>query len=413
MRVAVGSVFGALFMLAMLSCGTTGSPGREGETTSEEDGATELVRRLMIVDTHIDVPYRLIEKDEDVGERTESGDFDYPRARQGGLDLAFMSIYVPASYQEEGGAKEFADGLIEMVEGIAARHPDKFAMVSNVEDARRSFDDGKLGLALGMENGAAIEDDLSNLGHFHRRGIRYITLTHSKNNQICDSSYDEERAWQGLSPFGREVVAEMNRLGMMIDVSHVSDDAFVQVMELSQAPVIASHSSCRHFTPEWERNMSDPMIELLGRKGGVIQINFGSAFLRDDARVQGEAYWKARGEFMETNGLKSDDPSVKEFSSTYWNDRERIFADLADVADHIDHVVALAGIDHVGLGSDFDGVGDSLPAGLKDVSQYPNLVRVLLERGYSEQDVEKICSGNLLRVWSEVESASRSSSSSS
>lgn len=398
MKVAFPLMLAFVLALAVLSC--------RSEQPSGQDRATELAHRFLIVDTHIDVPYRLAGHEEDPGERTE-GDFDYPRAREGGLDIAFMSIYVPASYQEEGGARQFADELIDMVEGIQARHSEKFAMVTSVAEARRSFADGKLGLALGMENGAPIEDDLSNLSHFHRRGIRYITLAHSKNNQICDSSFDEQRTWQGLSPFGREVVVEMNRLGIMIDISHVTDETFYQVMELSKAPVIASHSSCRSFTPGWERNMGDEMIELLGRKGGVIQINFGSGFLREDARAQSEAYWKARFEFIESQGLDHDHPSVQEFTERYWEDREAIYADLSDVVDHIDHVVALAGIDHVGLGSDFDGVGDSLPTGLKDVSQYPNLVRALLERGYTDEDVEKICSGNLLRVWSDVEATAR------
>jgi membrane dipeptidase len=263
--------------------------------------------------------------------------------------------------------------------------------------------DGRVGLALGMENGAPIEDDLSNLNHFFDRGVRYITLTHSKNNQICDSSYDDERRWNGLSPFGREVVAEMNRLGIMVDVSHVSDETYYQVIELSRAPVIASHSSCRHFTPGWERNMDDAMIRALGEKGGVIQINFGSGFLLHAAREQSTAFWAEYEEFRESNGLDEHDPRLAEFEQSYWRDHARIYADISDVVAHIDRVVELAGVDHVGLGSDFDGVGDSLPNGLKDVSYYPNLVGGLLESGYSEEDVEKICAGNLLRVWSEVQ----------
>jgi membrane dipeptidase len=340
---------------------------------------------------------------EDISVRTESGDFDYPRAREGGLNAPFMSIYVPAELQDTGGARAYADRLIDLVEKFASDWPDKFAIARSPADVRRLFAAGIMALPMGMENGAPIEDDLANVAHFHRRGIRYITLTHSKNNQICDSSYEKERKWEGLSPFGREVVREMNRVGIMIDVSHLTDATVWQVIELSTAPVIASHSSCRKFTPGWERNMDDESIRLLAGKGGVIQINFGSAFLDEAANKQSVKLWDDLSRFREENGLSSDDPRVEEFRDAYFRDNPKIYAELSDVVDHIDHVVRLVGVEHVGLGSDFDGVGDSLPAGLKDVSGYPNLIRALLERGYDEQDIRKICGENLLRVWAEVE----------
>jgi membrane dipeptidase len=256
---------------------------------------------------------------------------------------------------------------------------------------------------MGMENGAPIEDDLENIGYFFDQGIRYVTLTHSENNLICDSSYALERRWNGLSPFGREVVAEMNRVGVMIDISHVSDDAFYQVVELTTAPVIASHSSCRKFTPGFERNMDDDMIRALAENGGVIQINFGSAFLREDANRHSDEHFGALGAFAEENGLEEGDPAIEAFDEEYLAEHPAIFADIGDVVAHIDHVVDLAGVDHVGIGSDFDGVGDSLPTGLKDVSHFPNLIYELLKRGYSDEDVRKILGGNLIRVWSEVE----------
>ena len=256
---------------------------------------------------------------------------------------------------------------------------------------------------MGMENGAPVEDDLGNLEHFRERGIRYITLTHSENNQICDSSYAEEATWQGLSPFGLEVVAEMNRLGIMVDVSHVTDETFFQVLEHSTAPVIASHSSCRHFTPGWERNMDDDMIRALGEAGGVIQINFGSAFLTAESNERSLATWAAIEAFTEEQGLEDHSPEVEAFAEEYRRENPLTLADVTDVADHIDHVVALVGVDHVGIGSDFDGVGESTPTGLKDVSQYPNLIRELLDRGYSEADLAKILGLNTLRVWAEVE----------
>jgi membrane dipeptidase len=360
-----------------------------------EQKAQELAQKLIVIDTHIDVPYRLEDKWEDISQRTESGDFDYPRAKAGGLNVPFMSVYVAAEFQKTGNAKQVADGLIDMVEKFAADWPDKFAIVTSVADVKRQFSEGKISLAMGMENGAPIGNDLENLAHFHTRGIRYITLTHSKWNQISDSSYDPERKWRGLSEFGREVVVAMNILGIMVDVSHITDEAFFQVMELSQAPVIASHSSCRHFTPGWERNMSDEMIRQLAENGGVIQINFGSSFLSGD-------YQKAMEElraYAEEHSIDLDSEDGRRLR----RERGIDYADVTDVVAHIDHVVQMVGIDHVGLGSDFDGVGDSLPTGLKDVSGYPNLIHELLKKGYTDEDIEKICSGNLLRVWSEVE----------
>ncbi len=245
--------------------------------------ADRLAQESIIVDTHVDVPYRMQEEREDISRPTEGGDFDYPRAVKGGLNAPFMSIYTPADLQEAGGSKELADSLIDLVEGFAQEWPDKFSLARSPQDIRADFEAGLISLPMGMENGAPIGDDLGNLAYFRDRGIRYITLTHGKSNQISDSSYDEERVWQGLSPFGRQVVAEMNRLGIMIDISHVTDEAFDQVLDLTRAPVIASHSSCRSFTGDWERNMSDEMIRRLGENGGVIQINFGSAFLTQEA----------------------------------------------------------------------------------------------------------------------------------
>ena len=397
-RVAVWSM-GAVVTLA---CGSVPEQPVE-ETVDYEQRAKELAQEIVVLDGHVDVPWRLSERMEDISVRTEKGDFDYPRAIAGGLDVPFMSIYIPASFQESGGARAKADELIDMVEGFEEQWPDKFRIVTSPDEAAAVRGTGIVALPLGMENGAGIEDDLANLQHFYDRGIRYITLTHSENNLICDSSYAEERRWNGLSEFGREVVREMNRLGIIIDVSHISDDTFYQVMEISEAPAIASHSSARAFTPGWERNMSDEMIRLLGEKGGVIQINFGSSFLLDSARSQGEAYWEALQAAAAEKGVSYNSPEMDEFNEAYWAEREKIFADVSDVVAHIDHVVKIAGVDHVGFGSDFDGVGDSLPTGLKDVSYYPNLIRALLEAGYSEEDVEKISSGNVLRVWREVE----------
>lgn len=364
--------------------------------------ADQLAHKFIIVDTHIDVPYTLSKKWEDVANTTTSGNFDYIRARKGGLDSPFMSIYVSPKFQDDGGAVEEADKLIDLVESIVENNPDKFAIAATVDEVKKQFDKGLISFPMGMENGAPIEN-MELLQHFYERGIRYITLAHGKANHICDSSYDKEIKWNGLSPFGKELVAEMNKIGMMIDVSHLTDEAFYQVIELTKTPIIDSHSACRHFTPGFERNVSDEMIKAIAANGGVLQINFGSGFLTDESRIRDKKYWAAVTDFREKNNLEDNDPKIEEFKNKYKSENPYKYADVSNVADHIDHVVKLAGIDHVGLGSDFDGLGDSLPTGLKDVSMYPNLIYELLKRDYSEEDIEKICSGNILRVWKQNE----------
>jgi len=365
--------------------------------------AERIAQQYLIIDTHIDVPYRLAHQWVDVTHAVDGGDFDAPRAKTGGLNLPFMSIYVPAKLEQEGGAAQLANQLIDSVEAMVARAPDKFVIVTSVKQAQTLMDGDKIGLALGIENGSAIEHSLQNLEHFYQRGVRYITLTHSKSNQICDSSYDSHHQWQGLSPFGEQVVKRMNQLGMMIDISHVSDEAFYDVLALSQAPLIATHSSARHFTPGWERNMSDDMIRALAAKGGVIQINIGTGFLTQTARDWSSAYQKAK-KVAENAAGEMTDEQADVFERIYREQHPYPFASVADVADHIDWVVGLVGIDHVGIGTDFDGVGDSLPIGFKDVSAYPNLVAELLQRNYSEVDITKILAGNTLRLWRQVES---------
>ena len=366
--------------------------------------ALRIANESILVDTHIDVPYRLSEAPADVSQATDSGDFDYPRARAGGLDAAFMSIYTPAGLEAEGRSREDADQLIDLVEKLVADSDGKFAIATSPGDVRENFEKEVMSLPMGMENGSPLEGDLANLRHFHERGIRYITLAHSQSNHLSDSSYDENRQWNGLSEFGTEVVRKMNNLGIMVDVSHLSDDAFWQVLELSTAPVIASHSSARHFTPDWERNMSDEMITALAENGGIIMINFGSAFITDEARAYSTERWPAATAFMQEHSHLSRDEAQEQFTAAWEAENGPMpYASLDDVLDHFDHVIALVGVDHVGIGSDYDGVGDSLPEGLKDASAYPNLVEGLLRRGYTEADVRKILGENLLRVWQAVE----------
>ena len=268
-----------------------------------QERATTLAHELVILDAHIDVPYRLSKKTDDISQRTEGGDFDYARAREGGLNAAFMAIYIPPHYQK-GGAKALADELILMVEGFSRKWPEKFAVARSVAEIRANFAQGKISLPMGIENGAPLEGNLENLSYYYQQGIRYLTLTHMKSNQICDSSGDPEYQWNGLSPFGKQVVLAMNRLGMMIDLSHASDQTFFQVMQLSTAPVIASHSSCRSFTPGWERNMSDDMLLQLRENGGVIQINFGSSFIDNEYLNSKLARDRRINQYLESRDLQ-------------------------------------------------------------------------------------------------------------
>lgn len=391
-----------LFLVS--GCGATAPTPLRTDPTNTAEIAQRIAQSTIIVDTHIDVPYRLQAEPADISAATDSGDFDYPRAVAGGLNVAFMSIYTPAELEAEGGSRDAAEELIDMVEGFTEQSPDKFAVARSVRDVRDQFKAGLMSLPMGMENGSPIEGDLGNLEHFFNRGIRYITLTHSLSNHISDSSYDDERQWNGLSEFGFDVVREMNRLGIMIDISHVTDDAFWQVVETSAVPVIASHSSARHFTPGFERNMSDEMIAALADNGGVIQINFGSSFISQTTRDYTNAMSVARRQYLDENPDLVEGEIYRSFAKTYAEEHGPMpLATLDDVLDHFDRVVELAGVDHVGIGSDYDGVGDSLPIGLKDVASYPNLVKGLLDRGYGEDDIVKILGENLLRVWQAVE----------
>ena len=336
--------------------------------------AQELAQEMIIIDTHLDTPIQLYMQQSKNGfyediTKASSLHFDFDRAVSGGLNVPFFVIFTPPSAEEKGTAFEMAKDLIKILEDIMNKHPSKFRLVKSPEEITN--EKGVMQVVYGMENGAPIESKLSNIKLFSDMGINYITLAHSKSNHISDSSYDENKNWGGLSPFGREVVAEMNNQGVMIDISHVSDAAFYEVLRLSKTPVIASHSSLRHFVPGFERNVSDDMLLELAKNEGVIQICFGSEFIAEKKKYP------------------------------------KLVVTVQDVADHIDRVKNLVGVDHVGIGSDYDGVGDTLPNGLKDVSTYPNLIAELQKRGYSTNDIQKILGGNFARVWREVEEYAR------
>ena len=391
----------SLVLCFLISCTKTDPP----------DLSEQIALEMLIVDTHIDAPYRLWEQHQSGQEiddisKITTGNFDFTKAKSGGLNVPFFSIYLPAETEEDGSAYEVANNLIDMVEDIVTLSPDKFTLIKSTDDISSLDIKNTLGVVLGMENGAPIEGNLSRVQFFYDRGIRYITLTHSKTNHISDSSYDENIQWGGLSDFGKQLIEEMNSVGIMVDISHVNDDAFYQAIEISNTPVIASHSSLRHFTPGFERNVDDEMLKALAKKGGVIQINFGSSFITEAPGLYFDKIKKyINDQVIDLKNASKED--IDKVRAEFMSNNPFPYANVSLVADHIDRVVVLVGIDHVGLGSDFDGVGDSLPEGLKDVSMYPNLIKELLNRGYKKEDIRKILSGNLLRVWKQVESYAR------
>ena len=363
--------------------------------------AEKLSKEIIITDGHIDLPYRLY-KDGLINEKKinlnidSNGNFDIPKAKTGGLNSPFMSIYIPSDKKEKE-AFELSNSLIELVQNIIEFNED-FEAALSPKDIVQNFNNKKISLPMGMENGSAIGENIKNLKLFFDKGIRYITLTHAKNNQICDSSYDKDKKWHGLSEFGKKLIVEMNSIGMMIDVSHVSDDAFFDIMNITSKPVIASHSSPRALTPGFERNVSDEMIKLISKNKGVILVNFGSSFVNINSNLLFNEINSEVEKWRLKNKYEISESQVIEYRESLIKDKNP-FADIKDVLDAIDHINNLVGDEHIGFGSDFDGLGNTLPTKLKDVSNYPNLIEGLLDRGYSKDSIEKICYKNLFRVW--------------
>jgi membrane dipeptidase len=366
--------------------------------------AQKIHAAAIVVDTHNDVTSRILDDNFDMGARAKDGHTDIPRMKEGGLDAEFFAIYVDKKYVAEGGSARRALDMIDIVYEQVARHPESLEMAYTVADIRRITKKGKIAALMGIEGGHAIEDSLFALREFYRLGIRYMTLTHTNTNNWADSSgsfgakVPDKKRWGGLNDFGREVVREMNRIGMMVDLSHVSDETFADAIEVTQAPVILSHSCCRALCNH-TRNIDDDMLRALAKNGGVIQINFYETFL-DQRRVDASAKFRAELDAIQEQ-YKNDEIGMYRAYEEF--ERTRIpRTPLSVLIDHIDHVVKIAGIDHVGLGSDFDG-GISLPEGLADASELPNLTYELLKRGYSDADVRKILGENTLRVMRECE----------
>ena len=372
-----------------------------------QDAATRLAQDAIIVDTHIDAPGILMDKWADLGVEAKDREFDHPKSRAGGLDVAFMSIYTSPKQDADGSAWQVANQMIDGVEALVQRHPGKFAILASPKDAARLIEGGRVLLPMGMENGAPLGDRLENVQFFFDRGVRYITLAHSANNRLADSSYALEKKWNGLSPFGREVVREMNRVGMIVDVSHLGDASAMEAIQLSRVPVIASHSALRHFTPDFERNISDDIAKAVAARGGVIQIPFGTAFIDPASAADTQAHFRAINDFDRNNAaLKAQGQPPKDRAAfdTAWDAAHPPRAStLVQVLDQIDYGVKLLGIDHVGIGSDFDGVDGELPAELKTVADFPHLVAGLQARGYKDADIRKLLGGNLLRAWGAIE----------
>lgn len=353
--------------------------------------ARRVHQSLLLIDTHNDVPMKVL-KGYDLADPSPRGSTDIPKLKAGNAGAVFFAAYVPARYAGNGAADYCRRVMKAIREGIAAKHPETFAFATTAADIEAARKQGKIAALIGIEGGHAIEDSLDNLREFFRYGARYMTLTHSNTNNWADSSGGKPRHG-GLNAFGEKVVAEMNRLGMMVDISHVSDETFHDVMRVTKAPAIASHSSCRALA-QAPRNMTDDMLRALAKNGGVVQINFACSFLSEKART-------------DRSGER------KKVSAKYGSDMDAVRAatesrfaraTLSDVVAHIDHAVKVAGIDHVGIGSDFDGI-DCAPAGLEDNSKFPALTKALLERGYKPADIAKIYGGNTLRVMRAVEKA--------
>ncbi len=372
------------------------------------DRARKLHASAIVLDTHVDTPQRLLFENFDLGRRDAQGHLDIPRMREGGLNAAFMSIWTPSQINGPKGVKRALD-LIDAVREQVRRHPRDLALATTAEEVRRAHAEGKIAVLMGMEGGHMIDDDLGLLRLYAALGIRYLTLTHGSNTNWADSSTDEPKH-NGLTPVGNSVVQELNRLGVLVDISHVSDKTFYDAVNTSRAPMIASHSSCRALCNH-ERNMTDGMIRALARKGGVIQINYNTGFLsqeyadarrkiNDELRARDDATQKRYGEnqalaIRENERIRRELTAAGKLPKVSWE----------KIVEHIDHVVKLVGADHVGLGSDFDGA--TMPEGMEDCSKLPRLTEALLRKGYSESDIRKILGGNVLRVMEEAERVSR------
>ncbi len=361
--------------------------------------------RAVTVDTHCDTPMEYMQHPFDLGVVNPTGHFDYPRMKAGQLDAEFFAAYVPAKYAGNGAAA-YCLRVMETIHEMVEKYPQWVGFAGSPDDIRKTVASGKRAILIGIEGGHAIEDSLDVLRAFYRLGARYMTLTHTNTNNWADSSGDQPKH-HGLNDLGRQVILEMNRLGMMVDVSHVSDETFYDVIEVTKAPVIASHSSARALA-EHARNMTDDMLRATAKNGGVVMVNFNPPFLSTEvaqaSKAREEKLKDARAELKKKYGEDTPDYEAADKLLRDANPLPRV--PWTVIVDHIDHMVKVAGIDHVGIGSDFDGIS-SIPEGMEDVSRLPRIRQELKRRGYSEGDIRKVLGENLMRVFARVEQVGR------
>ncbi|MFZ0954900.1 MAG: dipeptidase [Candidatus Sulfotelmatobacter sp.] len=401
--------------LLFLSAQTPATPANSGDVVVTAR-ARAIHDSALVVDTHADTPQRFLDENFDLGstDPNDIGHISLDKARRGNLGAEFFSIWVDPETNQGHFARHTFD-LIDSVYEQAARHPDRMMMAFSVADIERAHKEHKLAALMGIEGGHSIENDMHLLRDYYRLGVRYMTLSWSNTNEWADSSGDindpKVQHHNGLTDFGKQVVLEMNRLGMMVDISHVADKTFWDAIATTKAPVIASHSSARALTNA-PRNMTDEMLQAVAKNGGVVQVNFFSGFIdqnfldaekaqANDKAAAVDAYIaQRRAEGKEVNYIEVD-RIEREWMAKIPR------PPLKSLIDHIDHVARVAGIDHVGLGSDFDGVSGATPQGIDSAADLPKITQALLDRGYSASDIKKILGGNILRVFREVERASR------
>ena len=373
--------------------------------------ALDIHNRVLTLDTHADTPLRMIQPGFDLSERhdpNETGSkLDYPRMVEGGLDAVFFAAFVAQDIRNDDGHNRAKNLCLQMIDSVITstnRNSDMVGLALNPEDAYSLEKEGKRAIYIGIENGYPIGNDLSNISLYYKKGVRYITLVHSSNNDLADSSTDSNGPeHEGLSDFGNEVVKEMNRLGIMVDVSHGSDSLFYDTIALSKAPIIASHSNARKVTNH-ERNMTDEMLKLMAKNGGVVQLTMLSNYLREvpPNAEKDSAIAALRSSMKPVAKMTEEEQNEARESIKKLNDMFPVpLANVKNVVDHIDHIVNVAGIDHVGIGCDFDGGGGI--EGVFDASEVMNITIELVRRGYSEDQIEKIWGGNLIRVFKEVQ----------
>jgi len=375
-------------------------PMASGQTRTITDAEVQkITKSALLIDTHNDITSKTVDG-YDIGTAKNDGHTNLTALKEGGVGAQFFAVYVSASYVNGNHSARRTLEMIDTVRhDIIARYPNDFVFATTADDIERIHKQGKIAALMGIEGGHAIEDSLRLLRDYYALGIRYMTLTHTNTNNWADSSGDIDKPaverHNGLTDFGKQVVREMNRLGMIVDISHVADKTFWDALEVSSAPIFASHSSCRALANA-PRNMTDEMIVALAKKGGVVQVNFSCGFLSQKSEDASKAFLATH----DISKMQKDPAALAEYQKSVPP------ATLADVVAHVDHIVKLAGIDAVGIGSDFDGISCA-PQGLEDVAKFPKLTRALLEKGYSADDIRKIYGGNTLRVMRAVEAESR------